>query len=845
MDPKAASRYLHPRRLCIAIAAASSTLGDLGAGAIPILYALIADDVGRPRSAFPPRTPSDSYADLVAALANVSFTAANNMALQLGIDIAVEDAEDLPAFLRTVLDAVLKSPDGLNDAVELMEPQIDPAMHGAYEPDGVIACFMRKVCVAFASSSFETQARLDDALRRYVCSSESGEKVNGPVQEVPSTFVTRKAAVSLADGVPVQDDGHFASISYIHAQSREATSATNMALRGMPSIGREQRTDMALPAAEFVMHLEAQRRRDCSSAADSLHRYYDLALAEIARDTAARAAAGPRDVSATAAANDEEHDYQLSVRDATFAGDASFRHEAQGHQYAALSLAAMHVQFGNHARASVALDHAIRTAQQYGDDACQARALMWIARTSVSNIKRHQLLQHAQDPLSLAREELQTVATPFAEDALVSSSAGLIFGEARKGASLQEKDQRHQGAIASARLQRIQSCVGLARSDFSVDSLLVSAAAWESHASLPTALSIASMALRVAEDEHPGVMWAGRAHAMVAVASLKAMAGEAVAAITMLTEAAEGTPGEADCVGRLTVKSMFSAGQSSSMPERELLKRCRTWIEFERCLRRCEVRLAGRLAERIAAFGEGSNGSGLALGAEDCKLDAIEARCRWSLLCESSQEAAKNADALCRSAAACSRPGRVVEGLRLGAESHLQAGSSNSAMPLALAAVSLSRGLGLEAAHVRCLLTLTDTMLRMDSSGSRTSAVAAQRALAPVLPKALEGLGAQTRGCARRLQAECLLALASSSSSVSPDFPRSLDDQILEALALALDAYGEAEDLQGQRDCAYILARVHHRRREPKKRNEASRLFKKHAELLAIRQSEFGLNNSY
>lgn len=787
---------------------ASGSLGELGVGAYPLLYALVADEVGIPhaidlqfqRSQNARCAPVKSLSDMLQVLRHVPFLPNEATAQQLGIQPTPAQPADLAQFLVVILDIIMQSPDGLGCAVDLMEPQSDPAMHTAYEPDGVISCYMRTVCVAFSSVNFEALNRLHLDLLQYAqLHLPHTSKLCTNRKQLPDLTRTRKLALDLGNGLPMESKRDFETVSNMYIAARDTVSATNVAIQSMSLNGQERGTDMSVPTVEYIVHLEAQRRRDFATAVDALHRYFDLSLAEIGRQSAA--------------ANSNRQGSDRTGREG--AQTEAARSDIQGHQYAALSLGVLHAQFGNMKNASISLHDTIRAAQQCSDDACQARALSWIARTSPVT-KRHQLLLHANDPLALAREELCTVFTPVSES--VPESIHLdAFGVNGKRADGSSSDNV-RADVAAARFSRIQSRIAFKNSQNRVDALLMSAAAWESHAASPTALTLARMALLVAERLHPGRISMVKAHALISVASLMAIEGEYEEAIRLLKESRT----------KYMPKLVESTEQSCTAPEDELVSRCETWIEFEHSLRKGETRKAGKLCETLTALAESNMNSTVIFSQEDLILDSLEAKCRWHLANQATTEAARVADMLCQRAAGFARPVRVIEGLRLRAEAHLMAGSSNTALPVVLASVSLSQGLGLETAHVKSVLTLTETMLHLDEGVVAVSGAHALQALLPVLGKALEGLGVHVRARAYRLHAECLLA-------VREGMP---GDEIVRLLELSREAYECCEDAVGVRDVCYMAARVRHMRGEVAERNVVAGGFKKMVQLLSRRQSQ-------
>lgn len=553
----------------------------------------------------------------------------------------------------------------------------------------------------------------------------------------------------------------------------------------------------------YGSHLESLRRRDASSALSSLHRHFDLSLKHLSPSS-----------------------------------------DARGHQHAALALAAAHFHLGHTVPARAALHDALRAAQHCGDDACAAAAQAWIARTSTNPGRRYDLFRHARHGVALAREEVVAVITPAARAARVEVADG-------GGDGFWRAEMRVQAAVAKARMGRVFQYVGCRAGNMSVEALLVAAAAWETHAALPTAIVVARMALRKArrrqavpakrrlqrglmgdDDDAPDgreqVLTGDEALAIVAVASLEAKASGAAPAIAMLLDLAHSE----DCD---RIKLDFAPDQSSSRPERERLVRAATWLQFELALRRGETCVAGGFVETIAAYVPPAStdyAGGDAIGGADAELDAIEVRVRWHMSSQAFEEAVKDAELLSLRAASLSQPARVIDGSRFLADALIGAGAANSAIPHALSAVSLARGLGLEAAHVRSVLTLTAAMLRMDGGGSAESAAAASRTLDAVLPRALEGLGAVERGTARRLQAECALARAEGGRE-------DVADEVVDALRDAIDAFGIAEDRYGLRDCWYVLARVYHEIGNVEGRSEASKAFRVQVDALAEAQLAF------
>lgn len=774
-----AAKVVTPRSICVAVAAALASVADFER-AYPLYLRKL---VSRP-------CDIHSYSSLLEQLSSFSLKYLDEAAPELA-SLDIDDDDNSPPY-GTAAHYVyhrLKSVDSverLHDVVESFVPadsESDALLHQVYDVESPIACYLRKISTLFSSLSFEATNDLVEELTLFrnghdtnvdkVClSCNTGRDENQDIA-VNGRVNLHKTAQSLASGLPVENDCSFRMLA--------------------EELGKDD------PIADYVLHLETFRRRDFASASDLLHRYHDLSLSEISR-------AGNGASARTGSGNTAQGAGVPSTEDGNRSGL-----DSRGHQYAALSLAALHFNFGHVENAKAALHDAVRAAQQCNDEACQAQALALIARLSESPEQRHQLLRHGKDRLALAREEIQSVVSPFAKQSR-------IVVPAEPHESFWHHEHRHFLAISSARMQRIHSLVGVSKGDLRVDSLLLSAAAWESHASVPTALTIARTALSLSKRKYsttPSRLSRTEAQALVAVANLEAKMGAVEFAITQLEERA-GTDVK-------SAKNSLAWSESSPLPERELLLRCSTWLKFERALRRGECEIARTLTERIQTFAS-CNVEQNIVGGRDSELDYLEASCRLQIWLQSYRQAARLADKLVRRAAALMQPVRVIEGLRLNAEVCLHSGSAISALPSILSGVSLARGLGLEAAYVRSMLTLVDSMLRIECNGSTEFAFNALKSLQDVLPRALEGLGLQERGRANKLHAECVLA-----NSPVP-LQKHVGQSVLKLLEAAIADYATVEDKFGQRSCWYLVARIHHQLGESDVRDDAAAEFRRHCQ---------------
>lgn len=813
-----ATTYVTPRRLCVAAAASSASSGNPGREALPAILKLIFhgresptfDDLLSTLRAVPftPFEDGDGYSspEELGESVEEPFGYAEGSPEPYGAHDVANDSDSLEcdedfgnarnslasrgsegrrrsalSNITNVADYLvytvrrIDSPHALSCMVDTFFPPEDQhgtLIQGWYDRDGHIGVFLRKVSALYGALSFESSVEVYEAFRSYVRKGPSAD--TSTPQSLTQAFDPCKAANALANGRPVDSDEAFQSLLQAPQAKRVA-------------------------ANEFALHLEAVRRRDYSDALAHLHRYYDVSLAVVGHSRSVSAMNNATGAADEASAPAQGYQHVLAANGL----------EAKGHQYAALSLAALHFHFGHRERAEAAIRDAVRAAQQFGDDVCHSRALQWTARTCMDAERRHQLLRHGNDALALAMEELQTVITPYAREDNLRIALGV-----KPGTSFWDNDEQYHSSVSCARARRIQSRTGIEARDLHVKSLLVSAAGWEDHGSLTTARTVAQLALNISKRARSEIKCTSisriEARATLAVALLRAKDGQAEAAISELHALAESSE-------TAEMKPDFGIGQSSSRPEREFLQRGLTWLRFQRAVALGDREDARQHVETLESYAfRSATGSDLMNGF-DSELDALNARAQWLLMAEDFDNAARCAKKYLRQAAACTRPARVVDGLRIEAHAQLCAGSHTAALFTALSALSISRGLGLETEKVKSVLLLVEIMLRMDTTSSRDIAHSARSALEHVLPRALEGAGMQVRGTARRLQAECILATEDSLATCYENVVNALEDGV--------SAFVLAEDRRGVCDCSYLLAHVHNESDRTEQRDCAAERF--------------------
>ena len=226
--------------------------------------------------------------------------------------------------------------------------------------------FIRRCLVAFESLPFEAIARLHEAIRCHAPDATTADACTAwPGWRVRADAVRhaahRAVSTSVQGGIP---------------QPRDC----------------RQLLASSLPPAEMFRHVHAVRHRCPLQATDSLHRYYDLAVA--------RAVAGL---------------------------------PWSGPQEAALAKATAYAYLGHPSEAAALVTEAVRVAQQTNDAVCLSRALAWMSRlghddgdaTATDERQRLRLLRASRDraprrsyeaalaSLAIART-LMNVATPLA-----------------------------------------------------------------------------------------------------------------------------------------------------------------------------------------------------------------------------------------------------------------------------------------------------------------------------------------------------------------------------------------------------------------------------------------------
>lgn len=364
MEQSEAARFLHPRAFCIVAAASSATVGRLGATALPTLYALVASESNQSFPEYQP--PTHTYAALLTVCQQVPFTPDTSLCERLAISLQTDHSPctTVAHFVHAIMLATLRSPHSLMRVIDLADVQVDPPFrHAVYELDGLIAVYLRKAIVAFHSLTFESQARLATDVHHYMAAATPTPTARAvqytPRVHYPSSSTVANAALQLGTG-PTTLPLHtalFPHNAYHQTPTPTTYAAHDQAPHPLPHPPPDPTAAVTATTAQYVIHLESLRRRDVSTALDTLHRYFDRVLFFLPRQAAASAPdAAPPDTTS--------------------------------HQYAALGLAIANAQLGNHETASRALDDTITAALACDDPACHATAREWFASVRPTAARR-------------------------------------------------------------------------------------------------------------------------------------------------------------------------------------------------------------------------------------------------------------------------------------------------------------------------------------------------------------------------------------------------------------------------------------------------------------------------
>jgi hypothetical protein len=319
---------------------------------------------------------SDYYGEELQFGSKLSFFVAsevNNAAANAALPEAFEQlmcrAEDaeLGAVAEDLRDEItrIESPDALLDRLQCLADalQRDVDSDGddkrLIDPRSVVGRFVREIVLVYNGLLFEGVARLFEAVERYAA---VGPGAQPPTHSDADDDAELRARAAHLRHVPPKQ-----------LERRLAVAAEELQrfprARGARVVEREVDDVLAaapdLASGHLVRHINFTQHYDFAGALHSLHNYFDL---PVGRESAIIDGGGG-----------------LGGLQSRGGGDATARGAGRAaprkaFQHAVLNLAAVHHHFGHHAEALLALNEAMRVAQQREDHRCVALAGTWRLR---------------------------------------------------------------------------------------------------------------------------------------------------------------------------------------------------------------------------------------------------------------------------------------------------------------------------------------------------------------------------------------------------------------------------------------------------------------------------------
>lgn len=284
------------------------------------------------------------------------FEAMMTRAEDAGFDQLAEDLHEKMTAIHSP-DALIDVLQQLADAVSRSDVRGEPrSCRHPIEPKSVLGRFVREVVLMYNGLLFEGVARLFEAVRRYASSE--------PAEIDLEVFESGHIPLRFRHAAPKQLERRLAVAARAlqrHPRARsvhEVERETNEVLAAAPD----------LASAHLVHHINFTHHRDFAGALHSLHNYFDLPAG--------------RNGSAIIDGGCGLDGLQSSSSDA--APSSARRTGPKAFQHATLNLAAAHHAFGHTAEALIALDEAVRVAQQRDDHRCVAMARTWRLRIVTS-----------------------------------------------------------------------------------------------------------------------------------------------------------------------------------------------------------------------------------------------------------------------------------------------------------------------------------------------------------------------------------------------------------------------------------------------------------------------------
>ena len=280
----------------------------------------------------------------------------------------------------------------------------DPTWPSPVDPDSIVGVFLRRCCVDFDRLSFEGACKVQSVFAHYVREGEGAydtlEKDADGISTRDLGDATRRglradAAAGDADdaaaeafasgGAPshpfdprgLADVGVRTPAALVAHVARHIHGAVSDVGRTAPGDVAARLDDVAavapnLPGAHLLRHLDALRAKDFPAAVDHLRRHFDTLAASDGADDPVRSSSSVGSTPRPGAGSN------------AVAGSTDAAAGRERLQSALLALGVAHASFAHGAEALKALNEAVRTAQQNGDESSLARAVAAFAALCAS-----------------------------------------------------------------------------------------------------------------------------------------------------------------------------------------------------------------------------------------------------------------------------------------------------------------------------------------------------------------------------------------------------------------------------------------------------------------------------
>lgn len=281
----------------------------------------------------------------------------------------------------------------------------DPPWPSPVDPDSIVGVFLRRCCVDFDRLSFEGACKVQSVFAHYVREGEGAfDHLKNDADGIRTRDLSDASRVALRADAAAGDADDAAAEAFasggapshpfdprgladvgVRTPAALAAHVARKIHRAVSDVGRTAPGEIAaelddvapvapkLPGAHLLRHLDALRAKDFPAAVEHLRRHFDTLAASDGADDPSAAATGVGPGAGAGAG-------AVAARAASGSGSGSGAgsNAAAGRarlQSALLALGVAHAEFAHGTEALKALNEAVRTAQQNGDESSLARAV--------------------------------------------------------------------------------------------------------------------------------------------------------------------------------------------------------------------------------------------------------------------------------------------------------------------------------------------------------------------------------------------------------------------------------------------------------------------------------------